>query len=127
MAPGYSALSSTAGSLMGALSIPLHVPSSLAATEALALWHGVNYRKQLGVTTVVVKGNALSVLNALHSWLGLEQNWERFGCSLVTKREFKIFSWKHVNKRLNTVAHKLTRSALAMPQAMYIRRLALSG
>ncbi|XP_062007966.1 uncharacterized protein LOC133724996 [Rosa rugosa] len=53
------------GGLIGALSIPLPVPIKAEATEALALWNGLCYCKELGLRRVKVFGDALNVLNGL--------------------------------------------------------------
>lgn len=54
---------------MGALSIPLPFPLTPPATEALALWHRLNYCRQLGVTRVMVKGDALNKNSlGVHGW-----------------------------------------------------------
>ncbi|KAL6178031.1 hypothetical protein ACLB2K_049551 [Fragaria x ananassa] len=72
---------------------------------------------------VMVKGDALNVLNGLntHGW-DLSEIGGVLDAVGVLMREFEVVSWKHVKKRLNIVVHRLARSALTRTQAMYCRK-----
>ncbi|KAL6205835.1 hypothetical protein ACLB2K_023087 [Fragaria x ananassa] len=53
--------------LLGALSVPLPLSLNPKATEALALWYGIEYGKKLGLLNVDIRGDALNVLNGLNT------------------------------------------------------------
>ncbi|XP_062018172.1 uncharacterized protein LOC133734535 [Rosa rugosa] len=109
-------------SLLGALSVPLPFLLTPAVTEALALWHGLNYCKELGVQSVVIKGDALNVLNGLKvdGW-DLSEIGGVLDAVGLMMHEFELVSWKQVKKRFNAIAHHLARSALTLPQAWYCK------
>ncbi|KAL6183056.1 hypothetical protein ACLB2K_044467 [Fragaria x ananassa] len=73
------------------------------------------------MSRVMVKGDALNVLNGLtHGW-DLSEIGGVLDAVRVMMRAFEVVSWKHVKKRLNIVVHRLARSALTRTQAMYCR------
>ncbi|PRQ57228.1 putative ribonuclease H-like domain-containing protein [Rosa chinensis] len=113
---------SDVGRLMGALSIPLPASIKPAAIEALALWHGLKYCRELGLRNVAVYGDALNVLNGLNvSGWDLSDIGGVLDAVRLMMREFDMVSWKNVKKRSNLVAHKLARSALSLVQAMFCK------
>ncbi|KAL6130570.1 hypothetical protein ACLB2K_068949 [Fragaria x ananassa] len=109
-------------SLVGALSVPLNLPLSPIATEALALWHGLKFCKELNVERLMIKGDALNVLNGLkvHSW-DLSEIGGILDAIRLLMSEFDWISWKHVKKRRNSIAHSLARSALSLSQTWFCK------
>ncbi|KAL6226180.1 hypothetical protein ACLB2K_000143 [Fragaria x ananassa] len=93
---------------LGALSVPLPLSLNPKATEALALWYGIEYGKKLGITNVDIRGDALNVLNGLKT-RGWDFNEIRGVLDAVKliMTEFEIVSWRCVKKRFNTVTHGL--------------------
>ncbi|KAL6124460.1 hypothetical protein ACLB2K_076972 [Fragaria x ananassa] len=108
--------------LLGALSIPLPLSLNPKATEALALWYGIEYGKKLGLLNVDIRGDALNVLNGLNT-----RGWDfnEIGGVLdavrLTTTEFEIVSWRHVKKRFNAVAHELARRALSLAEGWFCK------
>ncbi|KAL6125577.1 hypothetical protein ACLB2K_073633 [Fragaria x ananassa] len=109
--------------LLGALSIPLPLSLNPKATEALALWYGIEYGKKLGLLNVDIRGDALNVLNGLNT-----RGWDfsEIGGVLdavrLTMTEFEIVSWRHVKKRFNAVAHELARRALSLVEGWFSKK-----
>ncbi|KAL6123067.1 hypothetical protein ACLB2K_075590 [Fragaria x ananassa] len=109
-------------SLVGALSVPLNLPLSPIATEALALWHGLKFCKELNVERLMIKGDALNVLNGLKVHSGdLSEIGGILDAIRLLMSEFDWISWKHVKKRRNSIAHSLARSALSLSQTWFCK------
>ena len=54
-----------AGEVIGALSLPIPMPQSVAAAEALACRQAVKFAAVIGLTRVVIEGDLAVIINAL--------------------------------------------------------------
>nr|XP_011462069.1 PREDICTED: uncharacterized protein LOC105350822 [Fragaria vesca subsp. vesca] len=108
--------------LLGALLVLLPLSLNPKATEALALWYGIEYGKKLGVSNVDIRGDALNVLNGLKTcgWDFSEIRGVLDAVRLIMT-DFEIVSWRHVKKRFNAVAHELARKALSLAQGWFCK------
>ena len=102
----------SAGIPEAALSKRLACPPSPAIIEALAAFEAVKLAKNLGLTEVEFEGDASVIISALED---PSANLTPYG-NIIADTQFEVgslqwFSFSHVNRKANEVAHVLARKA----------------
>ncbi|KAL6202879.1 hypothetical protein ACLB2K_026583 [Fragaria x ananassa] len=111
---------SGSGNQLGDLAFPLTSVLKPHIIEALTLWYGMKLSKQVGVSKLIIVGDAVNVIHAIgQSGLDLSNIGGVMDAVHSLKSEFEWISWKHVRKRKNQIAHTLARRALKMDQSLF--------
>ncbi|XP_075658588.1 uncharacterized protein LOC142628359 [Castanea sativa] len=101
-----------AGEAIGALSMPIPLPQSIADVEALACRRTVQFVAEIGLTRVVFEGDSLVIINALTTDIG---ELASYGAVLEDIRVlilgFQMVGFKHVPRSCNAVADALAKKA----------------
>ena len=100
------------GAVIGALSMCIPLPYSVATTEALACRRAVQFAAEIGLHEVTFEGDATVVINAItvgateHSSYGYI-----IGDILAQATTFSCFEFCYVNRSCNRVADSLAKRA----------------
>ncbi|XP_075670282.1 uncharacterized protein LOC142640068 [Castanea sativa] len=101
-----------AGDAIGALSMPIPLPQSIADVEALAYCRAVQFAAEIGLTRVVFEGDSLVIINATTNDSGVLAT---YGAVVEDIRElalgFQLVDFKHVSRSCNAVADALAKKA----------------
>ncbi|XP_023923720.1 uncharacterized protein LOC112035119 [Quercus suber] len=102
----------SSGAMIGALSAPTPLGSSVAELEALACMRAVQFASEIGLTRVVFEGDSTAVIKALREGLG---ELTCYGNVLDDIREhvsvFQSFDFNLVSRLCNSVADALAKKA----------------
>lgn len=101
-----------AGEAIGALSMPIPLPQSVADVEALTCRRAVQFAAEIGLTRVVFEGDSLVIINALTKEFG---ELATYGAVLedirVLASGFQMVEFRHVTRNCNAVADALAKKA----------------
>ena len=100
------------GAVIGALSIPITLGSSVAELEALACLRAMQFASEIGLTRVVFEGDSAAVIDALRQGSG---EFTCYGNVLddirVHVSAFQFFDFNLVNRLCNSIADALAKKA----------------
>ncbi|XP_062021006.1 uncharacterized protein LOC133737482 [Rosa rugosa] len=107
------------GSLRGALDVPQVGRLKPRAAEALALLHGLKFVVHVGFNKLKIEGDVLTIINTLHdSSEDLSEEGNVLEEAKEVMRQLTQYSWGHVRRDCNRVAHKVAKEALQLGEPM---------
>ena len=100
------------GAVIGALSVPIFLGSSVAELEALACLRVVQFASEIGLTRVVFEGDSAAVINALRQGLGKLTCYGNVLDDIrVHGSAFQYCNFNLVSRLCNSVADALAKKA----------------
>ena len=102
----------SSGAVIGALSVPISLGSSVAELEALACLRAVQFASEMGLTRVVFEGDSAAVINALRQGLGeLTCYGNMLDDIRVLVSAFQYCDFNLVKRLCNSVADAIAKKA----------------
>ena len=101
-----------AGEVIGALSMPISMPQTVADVEALVCRQAVKFATEIGLTRVVIEGDSAVIVNALTMPNGDQTSYGNIIediCALASG--FQLVEFHHVTRACNSVADALAKKA----------------
>ncbi|KAK7818417.1 putative ribonuclease h protein [Quercus suber] len=104
------------GAVIGALSMRIPLPHSVAIAEALACRRAVQFAAKIGLHEVTIEGDAAVVINAINAGDTEHSSYGHIvGDILAQAAFFSFFEFRYVNRSCNRVADSLAKRAKLSP------------
>ena len=101
-----------AGEVIGALSLPIPMPPSIATTEALMCRQAVKFAAEIGLTRVVIEGDSTVIINVLTMANGDQTSYGNILEDIYAQASgFQLIDFHHVPRVCNLVADALAKKA----------------
>ena len=101
-----------AGEVIGALSLPILMPQSVAVAEALACRQAVKFATKIGLTRVVIEGDSTVIINVLTMANGDQTSYGNILEDIFAHASgFQLIDFHHVPQVCNSVSDALAKKA----------------
>ena len=98
--------------VIGALSLPILMPQSVAVAEALACRQAVKFATKIGLTRVVIEGDSTVIINVLTMANGDQTSYGNILEDIFAQASgFQLIDFHHVPRVCNSVADALAKKA----------------